>query len=83
VAVLIGETILMMEGETAKVCPANKKWAKSMMQVLPIQSILKSEVLKGLLTCVGPELGYKIKVAKGVEEFERLKKELEAQTKEG
>jgi len=78
-AVLIGETVLMMESEVSRICPANRKWAKAVLQTLPISSILKSDTLKGLLTCVGPEVGLKVKVAKNPEEFEKLKKELEAE----
>jgi len=71
----------MLESEATPVCPVNKKWAKKMLQVLPLQSILKSETLKGLLTCVGPEVGYKVKLAKNLEEFEKLKNELEEELK--
>jgi len=80
-AVLIGETVLMMESEVLKVCPANPKWAKAVLQTLPVSSILKSDTLKGLLTCVGSEVGLKVKVAKSPEEFEKLKKELEMEAK--
>jgi hypothetical protein len=77
-AIIVKDTVLMLESEVTPICPGNKKWASKVLTTLPIESVLKSNVLTGLLPCVGPEVGLKVKVAKDVEEFEKLKRELEA-----
>jgi hypothetical protein len=53
-----------------------------MLQVLPIESILKSNILRSLIPCVGPEIGLKVRIAKDAIELEKLKEELEAQAEE-